>query len=163
MAKFKIQWLVRKSPDWIVAELIDEGGTNLKEVSINKTSKKGEPFPLFEEMQPGREIEGELWTSDKGKNYLFPPRVAKTGNGGAFKQKMIEDTMQKKNDSISHFQDNKEQSIKLASAQRDAVLIVKELLAQNQFPYTETGVKEEIIKWRNWFLSDEFTKGITPF
>lgn len=157
--KFKIDWLVKKTPEWTIATLIQEDGSKLNEVSINKVNKKGEVFPNFDNLMPGQEVEGEFWTSDKDKNYLFAPKVGKTGNSGAFKQKMISDTMDRKETSISKFQDNKEMSIRLASAQRDAVLIVTQI-AQEQ---GDEAIEKAIIKWRNWFLSANFTKDVPPF
>lgn len=154
--KFQINWLVRKSPEWIVAELKDESGTEFKEVSINKVSKKGEPFPNFDGLQPGREIEGELWTSEKGKHYLFPPRADKPrgGAGGAFKTAQIEKVMDRKEESIGKFQDKKEEGIALSGAQRDAVLMTTTYFGLGSGG--EEGLKAKIIEWRNWFLSEEF-------
>ena len=65
--------------------------------------------------------------------------------------------MNKKREDISHFQASKEESIKLASAQRDAVLIVT-TMAGFKFNSTtsDATIENEIIKWRNWFLSDDF-------
>jgi hypothetical protein len=163
--KFNIKWLVKKSPEWIVAELVDDQGKELKEVSINKVSKKGELFPSFDELQPGRDVEGELWVSQAGKNYLFPPRIDKPRGGasGAFKTAQIEKTMDLKNQNINKALDRKEDGIAIAGAQRDAVLITTTLLTTGVHKAeNESDLKLEIIKWRNWFLSDEF-KNTPPF
>lgn len=155
MSKYKVEWAEVKSPEWKVVSL-DSGE---KDVSINKVSKKGEVFPNFDQIAPGVEIEGELWVSPSGKNYLFPPRVQKQAPNGAYKQKMMEETMQRKETSIRGFQASKEESIKLAGAQRDAVLIVTTI---GNTDLTEQQVKDAIIKWRDWFLSDEFNTTL-PF
>lgn len=159
--KVKIDWLVRKSPEWIIATLLQEDGTKLDEVSINKTSKKGEPFPNFDGLMPGHEIEGELWTSSAGKHYLFPPRIAKTAQGGAFKSKQIEEAQTRKKNDIEHFQTTKEESIRLASAQRDAVIMVATIFKDQVV--TPDHLRSEIINWRNWFLNDQDFNNPPPF
>lgn len=42
----------------------------------------------------------------------------------------------------------------LASAQRDAVLITTTIMANYKEEAAGMDIKEEIIKWRNWFLND---------
>ena len=155
---YKVKWMEKKNNDWIVAQLVEGASmgspAEFKDVSINRVNKKGETFPNFDDIQSGRDVEGEIWTSDSGKNYLFAPKTRKNASGGAFKQKMIEDTMNKKEASIERFQGNKEEAIKLASAQRDAVLVVVQLMSNRNF--NEEEIRDRITDWRNWFLSDDF-------
>lgn len=156
MNKFKVNWMAKKSEDWIVAALIDESGTEFKEVSINRTNKKGEVFPNFDGIMPGAEIEGNLWTSDAGKHYLFAPKPQKFGGavGG----------QQAREKSINKVLDRKEDSIAIAGAQRDAVLIVSSLISEHYYGDLKPDfLKEKIVEWRNWFLSDEFKKSTPPF
>ena len=174
---YKIIWLEQKSPDWIVANLQDDKG-QYASVSINRVSKQGVPFPNFENLQNGGEVEGNLWLSPKGKYYLYapnpeegselPPR-AQTTTQRAYtpKSSPIKQAMKQKEESIAKFQDSKENSIKLAGAQRDAVLIVTTMM-QNLPAITSTmmgedSIKEAIIKWRNWFLNDEEFNSPPPF
>lgn len=167
---YNVKWMEKKGADWIVASLSEiatppmSAGTvaEYTDVSINRIDKKtgAVAFPTFDEIQAGRDIEGELWKSPAGKYYLFAPRAPKQPSNGAYKQKMIDDTMTRKEGSIEKFQGNKEESIRLASSQRDAVLIVTTILqngADSRFFGDETFLKNEIIKWRNWFLSSDFT------
>lgn len=170
MATYKLEWVEKKGEDWVLASL--ESGE--KDVSINRTSKKGEVFPNFDTLTPGMSVEGELWQSGAGKWYLFPPRPetnatgANRGQGGAFKQKMIEDSMNKKNESITRFQGQKEESIKQMSAQRDAVLIVttfyKDRIGNDPILEGEMDsiIKKKITEYRDWFLSHEFGETL-PF
>lgn len=168
---YTIDWLEKKNNDWIVVSLtegaVQEGTTPGKylQVSLNRIDKKtGQVgFPDFDNLRAGGEVEGEIWQSPKGGWYLFPPRKPKTGGNPAFKSKQIEEAQNRKRGDIEHFQTNKEESIRLASAQRDAVLIVTtqmnnwgESVNDNEL------VQKEIIKWRNWFLSDDFTNA-PPF
>jgi len=164
---YNIKWVEKKNNSWIVASLIEGAVQGNKpaeytEVSINRVNKKGEVFPNFDEIQAGRDVEGEIWQSSGGKWYLFAPRAEKpaTGRSGAFKSQQITQAQDRKAQDIGKTLDRKEESIKLASAQRDAVLIVNTILQQS----TSTGefgkdeeIKTEIIKWRNWFLSSDFT------
>lgn len=70
----KIDWLVKKDDNWIIATLIKEDGTKINDVSINRANKKGEVFPNFDEIRPGNSIDGTLWQSPSGKWYLFAPK-----------------------------------------------------------------------------------------
>lgn len=168
MSKYKLDWVEKKNIDWVVVSI--EGDGQPKEVSINRKSKTGELFPNFDGIQPGAEVEGELWQSNAGKWYLFPPKPITTpsgaprGSGGAFKAQQIDKHETRKEGFIEKIVHTKEESIKMAGAQRDAVLIVVELL--RSYPPTEFPgqdfVKSEIIKWRDWFLSDEF-QATLPF
>lgn len=101
MNKFKVNWMAKKSEDWIVAALIDEGGTEFKEVSINRTNKKGEVFPNFDGIMPGTEIEGNMWTSDAGKHYLFAPKPQRAGGRSFSKSKEVVEGQLKVQEEIS--------------------------------------------------------------
>jgi hypothetical protein len=62
--------------------------------------------------------------------------------------------LERKEQSISKFQDSKELSIRIASAQRDAVLIMTTIGFPEEM--TEGEIKTGIEKWRKYFfeLSD---------
>lgn len=163
---YNIKWLEKKSNDWIVATLVEAATqtgippNELKDVSINRVNKKGEVFPKFDEITNGGTVEGEPWASQAGKWYLFAPKPQSTRGGApsAFKGKQIEEAQARKAESIEKFQSSKEESIALMAAQRDAVLIVTATMkniAEGEV-YREDYLKSEIIKWRNWFLSDDF-------
>jgi len=161
---YKINWIEVKGPDWKIASF--ESGES--DVSINRTSKKGIPFPNFDNLGAGVEIEGNLWKSDAGKLYLFPPEAPKQANGGAYKQKMMDEAVARKETSIKGFQESKEESIRHISAQRDSVLIVvnlyQEIARDTVLTASEkdSAIKKKIIEFRDWFLSDKF-KETTPF
>jgi len=160
MSKLKVLWTENKTA---------KTGRPYKKLSVE--DEKGEKvdvnifstFPDFANVIPGSEIMGTLKQDGQYWN-ITPDGVATTRGGasGAFKQKLIEDTMTRKESSIEKSQDRKEDSIRLMAAQRDAVLIVKELLAQRNPSWDTETIKEEIISWRNWFLSDDF-KEHPPF
>lgn len=152
MATYKIEFAESKTKDWVVADL-EAGGALFKDVSINRVNKKGETFPNFDSIRTGGSIEGELWDNPSGKKYLFAPRTPKTASGGAYKSQQVKEAQDRKREDIERFQGSKEESIRLMSAQRDSVLIVTTLIGQG-IPVED--IKEEIIKWRNWFLSADF-------
>lgn len=161
--KLKINWLEKKNNDWIVANLLQEDGTEIKEVSINRTAKNGQVFPNFDGLAPSLDIEGELWQSQAGKNYLFAPKpkleapeFIKKGNG-AYKTQQIEKSMERKESSITKFQDNKEWSIKVSSTMRDAVLLA---IAEGK-PEADRVLAWRKWLWNNWDVELDDTDALT--
>ncbi len=161
MAKFKIEFLENKSPDWKVATVTDETGKTFQEVSINKTNKKGEPFPNFDQIMSGATIEANFWTSGAGKHYLFAPdpknvstgTVAPQGGrgGGIAKAQMV------KAENIEKAQGNKELGIKTSSTIRMAVDC-----AVAECGIGGNGLQSSILKWRlffweNWDMPEDAT------
>lgn len=63
-----------KTSDWKVITILNAAGELVEEISVNRTNKKGEVFPDFDEILAGSNIEGQLWQSPKGKLYLFAPK-----------------------------------------------------------------------------------------
>lgn len=150
---YKITWCeVKKTGntngrDWSITEM------TLEDPDGNKTEK----VSTFDPVMNGGTIEGTIVKNDKGYlNFkkLEAPDFIKRGNPN-YKTDQINKAMDKKNESISHFQDKKEESIALAGAQRDAVLIVTSIFKDKNID-SDRELQEEIIKWRNWFLSDDF-------
>ena len=154
MKEYTIEWLERKTTSTGKAYMqITLEGEGEKKVSI------WSDFPDFANIMPGGKVSGELKQNDKGYWNLYPPRTGAKPNGGAFKQKVIEEAQARKAGDIERFQGNKEEAIRIQSAQRDAVLIVTQL---QRDLITENEIKEAIVAWRNWFLSDDF-KEHPPF
>jgi len=158
MAKLKINWLEKKANDWILANLLQEDGTEIKDVSINRTSKKGEVFPNFDGLAPSLDIEGELWQSPAGKNYLFPPKpkleapafIRQAGNS-AFKAKQIEEAQVRTSGFVAKAQDNKEWGIKTASTMNKAI----DLAIAEGKPEPITILKWREWVWNNWTVEDD--------
>lgn len=172
--KVKIDWIETKAEDWKVAMLTDDKGTSLKEVSINRKSKKGELFPNFDTLASGQEVEGQLWQSTAGKWYLFPPQPETTSggasrsSGGAFNAKQIEEHTIRKEGFIKETIENKERAIQMAGAERDAVLLVttfyspiwmKDPILEHEL---DKLIKDKVVFFRDWLLSADFTNTI-PF
>lgn len=63
-----------KNQDWKVVEILNAAGDLISNVSVNRTNKKGEIFPGFDEIVAGAKVEGSLWESPNGKTYLFAPK-----------------------------------------------------------------------------------------
>lgn len=118
MAKFKINWLEKKNNDWIVANILNEQGIETKEVSINRTAKNGQVFPNFDTLAPGVEVDGEPWTSQAGKNYLFAPKPETSQSG---RKPNMDRIIEKKQQGIAESQERKERSI--AQAQDRSALM----------------------------------------
>lgn len=145
---YKIDWIEKKSDVWAVATLVEivEGSKTTTDVNINKMNKDGTvAFPKFDELQPGSSIEGNLWRSPAtGKYSLFPNRPAPKsdgeviarntpakGFGGAAK------AMETKAANIEKAQDNKSKGIMIASAFRDATLLLTNHPSYAEMPLNE--------------------------
>lgn len=150
MAKHILDWVEKKNNDWVMASL--QSGE--KEVSINRTSKKGEVFPNFDNLAPGLEIEGELWQSQAGKWYLFPPKLNPMGPRPqwAKKESTINKAMETKAQNIQTAQENREQGVKIASTMNKAIEIA---IAENgQSPIVATDFQERVKYWRKWIYEN---------
>ena len=176
MHKYTITWVELKKvniggveKELYEGEFVNNLG-NKVEATIWRFDKDGKEFPGWSEIRPGGEITGNPWTKPgTTKVTIYPPSPEKRSGGavGAFKQAQIEKTMDKKNENIGKVMDRKEESIRLASAQRDAVLIVTEFAKPGGTSINLEGgpdaLKAEIIKWRNWFLNDSDFNNPPPF
>lgn len=165
--KITIDWVSIKNEDWKEISLTRESGDKLTEVSVNRKSKKGEVFPNFDELAAGQTIEGELWQSPAGKWYLFPPRPVKQASSGAYKQKVMEEAVARKETSIKQFQGSKEYSIKVSSTFRAAVdSAIAEYQEMRRVSIAVDANLEKLFeKWREyyWFTFDVDDKTYPPF
>lgn len=146
--------------------------TNLKEKSWNDKNYKsadlidsnGELFQVSAwagEFDGKETIECELEKNDKGYWKLVTPKKVAGAN---FKAIQIEKTMEKKEQSISKFQDNKEFSIKVASTMRGAIDLAIAEYTKN--PNSLDNLDRLIEKWRkylweNWEVDE--TEITSPF
>ncbi len=161
---YKIEWVENKSKDWKVATVSAVDGTKQTDVSINRVSKKGDMFPDFDGITPGKEIGGRLWSSPAGKWYLFAPdKEEKTFN--TFKKPNMSAVMEKKAENIDHAQDKKAEGIKVSSTIRMAVDMALAELGQLEMPYTPIDMQECVRKWRTWFWNEweKSDKDFPPF
>lgn len=151
---YKVEW----------SEVKKEGNTNGRAWKITEMTLKDEQGVItekvstFDSVMTGAEIEGSVVKNDKGYltfKKLEAPNFVKE-NRSAFKQKVIDETMQRKEQSIGKFQDSKEWSIKVSSTMRDAVLLA--IAEQNP-------TKENVLKWREWLWNnfDVETDQFPPF
>lgn len=153
MAKYQVDWVESKGPDWKVAKLVNLPG----DVSINRTNKKGEVFPGFDEIMPGKEIEGEFWNSPSGKGYLFPPKAPKS----SFKGNSMA-VVEKTQEGVKVAQQNKELGIKVSSTMRMAVDLAIAQTESKSILDNNLTLEEKVLKWRKW-LWLEWDKNDTDF
>jgi hypothetical protein len=155
--KYKIDW----------CEVKKTGNTNGREWKITEMTltdeegKKTDKVSTLENVAPGLELEGKIVTNDKGylnfvKKLEAPEFVKKAGNS-AYKEKLMNETMARKETSITKFQDNKEWSIKISSTMRDAVL----LSIAEQNPTADRILAWRRWLWNNWDVDLEDTDAIT--
>jgi hypothetical protein len=73
-------------------------------------------------------------------------------------KKEIKDAMDYKQRAIRESQQSKEESIRIQSSGRDAVLIVTSLIEVNgrYFTNDEQTIKDKILEWRNWLYSNVY-------
>jgi len=136
-----------------VQELKTSKGDPYKKVDLQKTdgtvvagvSAFKFKFPNLESLVIGAEIEGSIVIDGNYKNLVGVVEKPK-GNPG-FKAQQIEKTMERKEQSISRFQDTKELSIKTSSTMRDAVLLA---IAEYRDSTVLDKLDEAVLKWREW-------------
>lgn len=165
MPLFKINAVDVKSNDWKIVSLTSQEGVTIGNVSVNRVNKKNETFPAFDDIVAGKEVEGNLWTSQAGKNYLFAPEV-KTYTSfqkGGGKSAVIEKAQDRKESSIERFQNTKEESISktldrkedsfmISGTARDATLILTALVAKSGFTLEANDWQEQWLKIRHFLV-----------
>src|SRR3990167_5472101 len=144
-----------------LSEIKKEGETNGRAWKITNMTLKDEQgvvyddVSTFDPVMTGQEIEGFIETKEQYKNFkkaLEKPNFMKKPDIS----KQVEKAQLRTETSINKTLDRKEESIALAGAQRDAVLIVTELMRHDEFILEKGNIKSALLEWRNWFLSDEF-------
>lgn len=74
---FLVNKIEKKNNDWYVLSVVNGAGDLVENISVNRTNKKGENFPGFDEIREGEKVEGTLWESPANKLYLFAPKGSK--------------------------------------------------------------------------------------
>jgi hypothetical protein len=140
--RYKINWIEkrvgRSGKEYMVMSLVDETGKETTEVSTFEMQ-----YTL------AQEIEGQIVQNGKFLNWkpkLEAPDFIKKGNGN-FKAQQIEKVMERKEGSISKFQDNKELGIKVASTMNKAIDLAIAELGEKVMP-------EDILRWRKWIWNN---------
>jgi len=157
--QFKIDWIETKKPDWKIATVTGIDGIQHSDCSINRTGKQGEVFPDFEALAPGHTIEADLWNSPAGKNYLFAPKPKTAGrSGGGPRAAVVEAAQDRKAGHIKEAQENKERSIMVASAMRDATVLLEYAFGSEieQLPPHERmpAIARHHKEIREWYLKE---------
>lgn len=121
---------------FVEAELVDSQGERFK------VSAWGGEFDGKEE------IEGTLEKNDKGYWKLVTKKAVAGAN---FKTAQMEKTMERKEQSIGKFQDNKEWSIMTASSMNKAIDLA---IAEIKDIKTLNTLEQDILKWREWIINN---------
>ena len=163
--QIKLEWLENKhiaSLDKDIKEVsfIENGIT--KNATIWGVDRDGKPFPNFQTLKAGDTIECTVYEKE-GKITLYPPKETSGGHpvrsAGA-----ITKAMEKKEESIGRFQDNKEMSIKIASTLGMANNTALAFLQGESIK--DVGIfKEQVKRWREfyWTQWDAEDKDYPPF
>jgi hypothetical protein len=140
--KYKISWVEKKTgksgKEYMVMHLRDENDVETQNVSTFELS-----------YAPGQEIEGEIVQNGNFKNWRGKLEAPNFIKNSAYKTQQMEKVMDKKNESIGKFQDNKEWSIKTASTMNKAIdLAIAEKLTD------PIELKDSILRWREWIWTN---------
>ena len=138
----------------------DERGTTIKDVGM------WPDFPGYETIATGQELEGDIVEKGKYKS-LYPLRVERPSTPRTpSRSAEINVAMERKNESIRTFQEDKELGIKVAAAMRDATLILtsvyRETLEKLEPSKRSDKIKELHAALVSWYLEqwDETKKAI---
>lgn len=157
---YKITAVEEKNKDWKMISGSGVDGTTLTNASVNRTSQKGEVFPNFDGITVGAEVEGEPWSNQSGKQYLFAPREKKAGGARRGVDPLaIAKAQEHKAENIRAAQDNKQEGIKVSSTARDATLILNTIFATLE-PRDQIDWKDKWLEIRQW-LWDNFDHEVT--
>lgn len=158
--KYEIRNIERKHIDSLNKDVLEcdvfDGEKEIAGVSI------WQGFPDFDKITFGSSVEGDIVTKQKG-NYLTKTLFAPKGSAPMRGSGAITKAMDRKEAGISKFQENKEESIKISSTMRDAVLLAT---AQGIEGYSDEGVKEKVANWRKWLWvqwDKTTTDDVNPF
>lgn len=135
-------------------EVQDEAGAVFKVNIFND-------FPDFANVKEGSVVRGQLVQKGQYTNLLS--ETQNKPRGGAFKEKIIGEAMERKEKSIGTFQDNKEFSIKVASTMSGAVaLAVAEFKDKTVLDTLDQAVlKWRTFLWNNWDVDPKDTDPLT--
>lgn len=140
-----------------VEELKTAKGAPYKKVDVKKadgTEVQGVSafsfkFPALETLIVGAEIQGAIVIDGNYKNLVGA--IDKPKGNLAFKTAQIEKVMDRKEQSIGRFQDDKEWSIMISSTMRDAVSLA---IAEIKDIKTLNTLEQDILKWRQWLIEN---------
>lgn len=149
----KAQWV---TTDSYGNKLVTDEASQVVYIVAPTDKKTGKPFPSWEEIAPGRDVEGNPWQSKtNGKWYLFAPEAGKVYNPRSStpgqKQALMKEAIGLKQEGIRESQENKQEAIKISSTFRDATLLT---IAQLGDSYDNGEFKVVWLSWREWLLDN---------
>lgn len=157
--RFTIDWCESltssKGNTYKKCSVTDESGRKLENVAVFSF------FTDFAKIMPGATVEGVLEQKEfKGSvsyslgNMVSTAFTRDKANGGAFKgQSGAVKAAEITSNSVKEHQESKHEAIRLAGAQRDAVLIVTTFMKFDEgFSRSPDLIKEKIKDWMKFFL-----------
>lgn len=124
--KYSVEWMERRTTAsgkiMIKATLQDETGAQYTDIGI------WSDFPGFADLMPGSSVQGNIVEKGQYKT-LYPTRAprATTGGQGGGNMRGVAAAQVRKQEGIREAQENKSHAIKVASAMRDATLLIDAL------------------------------------
>ncbi len=105
----------------------------------------------FANIKQGYTINGTMEKKGDYWDISFAGEKPRSGAGSAFKTAQIEKVMDKKNESISKFQDSKELSIMTASSMNKAIDLA---IAEFKDKTVLDTLDQAVLKWRRWIIEN---------
>lgn len=153
-----------------VLELKTSKGDDYKKVDLQKTdgsiiegvSAFKFKYPNQAELVEGAEITAGVVIDGNYKNLVSGIEKPRNSQPSAFKQALVEKSMERKEQSISKFQDNKEFNIMVASTMSGAVQLA---IAEYGDKTVLDTLDQAVLKWRRFLLANWNVdpKDIDPF
>lgn len=145
--KYTVEW----------CETIKEGEKEGRKWKMTKMSLKDEQgvvtteVTTFDSVTLGGTVEGSIVQNGQ---YLNFKKALEKPNFMKHKEAQIEKNIERKEQSISRFQDDKEWSIMVSSTMRDAVSLAVAQNAGNFEGITREELASSVLKWREWLLNN---------
>ena len=109
----------------------------------------------------GQKVEGEIIKNEKGYYRFMLPKTEKSN----FRSQQIEKAVERKEKSISGFQESKNESIILSATFRDATLMTTTQINKME-KVSEKEMEEMWLRWRTWLVThwgEKLSDIVDPF
>jgi hypothetical protein len=127
-------------------------GGEMKVVPAGTSKKTGKPYNAFYACKTWECGGTAKMTTDTPNTPQNAPQASTQRPAyDSFPKKDIKTTLDYKARQISGFQDDKQESMRLFSSGRDAVMIVTTMYKDSTF--SDEQIKAKITEWRDWFYS----------
>lgn len=146
-----------------IEQRADKHGNPMKVTNFDN-GKKVFVNSKYDDVIYDKVIEGSEWELVPDGDFT-KIKYEKPKSGGGSKAGMTA-VMEKKSENVKEAQERKSESITLAAAQRDAVLVITNLypeLASYEEPHKTREIESKYHQWRKFFLNANHPLDVPPF